>query len=273
MIEPHTPGLSSHGYISIAELVVYPIALVITVFNCLRFGVKRGTGWIYLSLFCICRIVASALVIAVEKSSDPSNGLIVAEMIVSSIALTPLTLAALGFLKTSAQLTLGQTMPKVLANLFRLSQLALTAAIILGIVGGVELGNDSTSATGHSLSRASVLLITVVFAVLTAISLYFLFFAPLQSHSRTLVLGVTVSLPFLLVRIIYSLLYAFSSSTANKYSTLTGDWKIYLGMDVIMEFVVLAVLTTTGLVLQKYVRNDTIQLVGPHSAYDMENYK
>ncbi|KAK9244166.1 hypothetical protein V1506DRAFT_561377 [Lipomyces tetrasporus] len=263
--------LSAHGYIAIAELAVYPIALVISVFNCWRHRSNRRTGWIYLSIFCICRIVASALVIAAEKSSDPSTGVIVAEMIVSNIALTPLLLAALGFLTTSAQLTLGETMPKILTKLLHISRLVLTAAIVLGIVGGVDLANNGASQTGHTLSRVSVILITVVFVFLTFLSLYFQVFARTQSHSRTLVLGVMVSLPFLLVRIVYSLLYSFSSSTANKFSTLTGDWKIYLGMDVVMEFVVLAVLTATGLVLQMYGRRETILHVGSLSAYDMEN--
>ncbi|KAK9329314.1 hypothetical protein V1520DRAFT_295553 [Lipomyces starkeyi] len=269
MTEPHTPGLSAHGYIAVVEVAVYTIALVISVINCVRYDFKRQTGWVYLSIFCICRIVASALTIVVEESSDPSTGMITAEMIVSNIALTPLHLAALGLLTTSTRLTLADTMSKVFTKLLRFCRLALSVAIVLGIVGGVELAKDGTSQTGHTLSRVSVILITVAFAILMSLSLFFLRFATLQPHNRMLILGVTVALPFLLVRIIYSICYAFSSSTMSKFSTLTGDWKIYLGMDVIMEFVVLAVLTTTGFLLQNYSRKKGIAQVEQGSPYEM----
>ncbi|KAK9490020.1 hypothetical protein V1508DRAFT_458109 [Lipomyces doorenjongii] len=230
MAELPTPGLSPHGYIAIAEIVVYSIALVISVFN--------------------FRIVASALVIVVEESSDPSTGIIVAEMTVSNIALTPLLLATLEFLTTSAGLIFNDTIPAILTNLLRIVRLALTTAVVLGVVGAVELSNYGTYNTGHTLSRVSILLITAVF------------------HNM-LTVGITIALPFLCVRIIYSLLYAFSSSSANKFSTLTGDWKIYLGMDVVMEFVVLGVLTATGLLMHKFSGMAKIRHVGSTSAYEM----
>ncbi|KAK9312802.1 hypothetical protein V1524DRAFT_238868 [Lipomyces starkeyi] len=263
MAEPHTPGISAHGYIAIVEAAVYTIALVISVINCVRYDFKRHTGWVYLSIFCICRIVASALTIVVEES------MITAEMIVSNIALTPLHLAALGFITTSTRLTVGDTMPQVFTKLLRFCRLALSVAVVLGIVGGVELAKDGSSQTGHTLSRVSVILIAVVFAILMSLSLIFLRFATLQPHNRMLILGVTVALPFLLVRIIYSICYAFSFSTMSKFSTLTGDWKIYLGMDVIMEFVVLAVLTTTGSLLRNYSSKKGIAQLGQGSPYEM----
>ncbi|KAK9432398.1 hypothetical protein V1505DRAFT_306766 [Lipomyces doorenjongii] len=269
MAELPTPGLSPHGYIAIAEIVVYSIALVISVFNCLHHGFKRKEGWAYLSIFGIFRIVASALVIVVEESSDPSTGIIVAEMTVSNIALTPLLLATLGFLTTSAGLMFNDAIPAILTNLLRIVRLALTTAVVLGVVGAVELSNYSTYNTGHTLSRVSILLITAVFVILTFLSLYFLRFGSLHGEHNMLTVGITIALPFLCVRIIYSLLYAFSSSSANKFSTLTGDWKIYLGMDVVMEFVVLGVLTATGLLLHKFSGMAKIRHVGSTSAYEM----
>ncbi|KAK9389920.1 hypothetical protein V1515DRAFT_177736 [Lipomyces mesembrius] len=269
MAETPTPGLSPHGYIAIAEIVVYSIALVISVFNCLHHGFKRQQGWAYLSVFCIFRIVASALVIVVEESSDPSTGTIMAEITVSNIALTPLLLAALGFLTTSAGLMFNDTIPAILTHMLRIVRLALTTAVVLGVVGAVKLSNYSTYSTGHTLSRVSILLITAVFVILTFLSLYFLGFASPYGQNNILTIAVTIALPFLCVRIAYSLLYAFSSSTANKYSTFTGDWKIYLGMDVVMEFVVLAVLTTTGLLLQKFSGMAKTRHVGSTSAYEM----
>ncbi|KAK9431786.1 hypothetical protein V1505DRAFT_307910 [Lipomyces doorenjongii] len=250
-------SLTAHGYIAIVEIVIYVIALTYSIANCLRYSFKRQAGWVYLSFFCVLRLGASALVIIVQKSSHPSSGLITAEVTVSSIALTPLHLALLGFLTTSAQLTLGE-IPDNITKLFRLCRVALLVAIILGIVGGNDLADDSISQTGHTMSRVSIFLIVGVFVVLTLFTLYFLIFAQLDSHSRALTMSTAVALPFLLVRIIYALLNAFSSSTANKFNDLTGDWVIYLVMGVIMEFIVVAILTITGFKLQKYSGKEEI---------------
>ncbi|KAK9426857.1 hypothetical protein V1505DRAFT_382142 [Lipomyces doorenjongii] len=76
--------LTSHGYIAIVELIIYTIALVTSTVSCLRYGFKRQAGWIYLSIFCILRLLASALVIVVEKSSEPSTGMVVTARLVNN---------------------------------------------------------------------------------------------------------------------------------------------------------------------------------------------
>ncbi|KAK9370445.1 hypothetical protein V1509DRAFT_351412 [Lipomyces kononenkoae] len=259
-------SLSAHGYIAIVEIVFYVIALIYSFSNCLRYGFKRQGGWVYLSVFCVLRVVASVLVIVVELSSNPSSGLITAEVTVSSIALTPLSLAMLGFLRTSAQSTFGP-LPDVLTKVFRLCQVALLMAIIMGIIGGNDLSSDSTSSSGHTSSRVSVLLVVGVFVVLTLLTSYFVFYAQVDSHTRALTRGIAIALPFLLVRIIYSLLNAFSSSTMNRFNDLTGSWAIYLFMGVIMEFIVVAILTVTGFKLQKYSKKVEMDNEGPAWVY------
>ncbi|KAK9428954.1 hypothetical protein V1505DRAFT_192718 [Lipomyces doorenjongii] len=187
-------------------------------------------------------------------------------MIVSNIALTPLHLSLLGFLTTSARLALGNNLPNILTKPLHFCRLALLTAIVLGIVGGVELSQNNPPQTASTLPRVSIVLIIVVFAILTLFALYFLGFAQLRSHSRILTLGITVALPFLLVRIMYSLLNAFASSTANNFNSLTGSWTIYLAMDVIMEFVVVTVLSATGYLLHIYsAKNETTDMEPPYA--------
>ncbi|KAK9491188.1 hypothetical protein V1508DRAFT_405750 [Lipomyces doorenjongii] len=196
------PRLTAHGYIAIVELIICTIALVTSTVSCLRYGFKRQAGWIYLN-----------------------------------IALTPLHLSLLEFITTSARLALGNNLPNILTKPLHFCRLALLSAIVLGIVGGVELSQNNPPQTASTLRRVSIVLIIVVFAILTLFALYFLGFAQLRR--------ITVALPFLLVRIMYSLLNAFASSTANNFNSLTGSWIIYLAMDVIMEFVVVTVLSAT----------------------------
>ena len=84
--------------LDIAEVVIYLPLLFFTFFVILRHGIHRQSGWIYLAIFCLIRIIGAALGIAAEKK--PSN---VSDLewsaILSSIGISPLLLASLGLLK------------------------------------------------------------------------------------------------------------------------------------------------------------------------------
>lgn len=80
----------------------------------------------------------------------------------------------------------------------------------------------------------------------------------LMKHRRTLLVAISSALPFLGIRVVYSILSAFSGSlsftgtaTAStsplaKFNMLTGSWPIYLCMSVLMELVVVVIYTTAG---------------------------
>lgn len=53
-------------------------------------------------------------------------------------------------------------------------------------------------------------------------------------------------MPFLFVRIIYSLLNDFASSSQSRWSPIAGDWGIYLVMGLIMEYLVVCIYVITG---------------------------
>lgn len=78
-----------------------------------------------------------------------------------------------------------------------------------------------------------------------------------------LLLAISVALPFLAVRTVYSILSTFSSSnflvtgstsSSNsalaKFNMFTGEWQIYLAMDMIMEYVTALILTFAGFTLK-----------------------
>ncbi len=59
--------------LSIAELVIYPILLLANILVLLRHGLSRQSGWIFLTTFCIIRIVGASFGVAygqTEKISD-----------------------------------------------------------------------------------------------------------------------------------------------------------------------------------------------------------
>jgi hypothetical protein len=67
-----------------------------------------------------------------------------------------------------------------------------------------------------------------------------------------LLIGVTVALPFLGVRVAYAILAVYATPT-NKlsrfYHTVRGgDWKLYLVMSLVMEYIVVAIYAIVGAV-------------------------
>ena len=84
--------------LDIAELAIFSPLLLLTLFVIYRHGIHRQSGWIYLSIFCLIRIIGGALGIAAAR--NPSN---VSDLkwsaILGSIGISPLLLASLGLLK------------------------------------------------------------------------------------------------------------------------------------------------------------------------------
>jgi hypothetical protein len=48
---------------------------------------------------------------------------------------------------------------------------------------------------------------------------------------------------------VYALLGAFAASNPSRWSSILGDWKIYLTMGLLMEFIAVAVYVTTGILI------------------------
>jgi len=63
-----------------------------------------------------------------------------------------------------------------------------------------------------------------------------------------LLAGVSAALPFLAVRVVYTVLSAYSGSKPqlHKFNRITGDWKFYLVMGLIMEYVVVLIYIAVG---------------------------
>jgi len=50
----------------------------------------------------------------------------------------------------------------------------------------------------------------------------------------------TLLIPFLAVRVVYHVLSAYSVTEPKfaRFNSITGDWKLFLGMSLIMEYIV-----------------------------------
>ncbi|KAL7270046.1 hypothetical protein RUND412_007259 [Rhizina undulata] len=250
--------LDNHGKLAIAEFVVYAIVLVFCVFNTFRLGFRRETGWIVLAIFCVFRIVGSIILVAAQASNSRSVGLYVAASILNSIGLSPLLSATLAFVNTCSNFSHQQN--PLFAKVFRYNHLLILAAIILSSIGGSKQSDSDPSSVsqGILLSKISIILLLLSWVGISFTSLS-LFGAKdsFPSGIRKLYHAVLFSLPFLLIRIIYSFLIAFNAkSTAaspvptSKYSSTSGNWLYQLFLGVLMEFIVVVSFTVAGFFAQ-----------------------
>jgi len=179
-------------------------------------------------------------------------------IVLESAGLSPLMLATLGFLKT----IVSNSFPNsgLFTKAWRLLGLLATIALALSVYGSTETSPSEVS-NGTTLRRVGAFLFFLLYLLLVGVHAYcWMNVGRLMKHRRTLLTAISSALPFLGIRVIYSILSAFSgslsfsgtaSTTPNtsalaKFSMLTGDWPIYLVMSVLMELVVVVIYTTAG---------------------------
>lgn len=89
--------ISPSESLAIAELVIYPPILLANIFLLFRHGIRRQAGWIFLTIFCIIRLIGAGFGIAAAKNPDDVND-IEWSAILGSIGISPLLLAMMGLL-------------------------------------------------------------------------------------------------------------------------------------------------------------------------------
>lgn len=127
-------------------------------------------------------------------------------------------------------------------------------ALILAIAGGTDLTSSSASsqASGLSEMRAAIVMFLLIYlatCLLWALALRD--FRNLQASQTRIVLCVAAALPFIAVRLLYSLISGFGHS--KQFALLDGNQTIKLGMATVEEFVVVAMYTVLGVVTPKAV--------------------
>lgn len=272
-------ALTERDGISIAEICVYSIALIIAVFLCIRHGFGRNSGWLFLIIFSLARLIGSSLQLA--TISDPTNiSLYIGAATLANVGLSPLILTQLGLLSRALTSIRKSVQTFVNERMLRLVQLLILVGLILTSVGGSQAGANYAE-TGQyavpALSKAGMGLMIAGFGltVLAAIQV-----AMQISHAepgeRRLSLAVGLSLPFILIRLAYAAASVFSGNP--KFNQLTGDLNTQLGMSIIMEMIVVAIVEGFGVTLKKvtkYERAANRTPPKPHGSgqYEMGSYQ
>ena len=263
--------------VSIAILIFYLPALAVAIFLSIRHGFRRASGWRFMIVFTLARVLGSCLELA--TINQPRNySLYIGYATLINIALSPLELVAYGLL--SRVITVGT--PLVLLVIFhpspendadlcfpqsinrrtpttvtprqmQLAELLITVGLILSIIGGVNAGEEFGK-TGiyktQTLSKAGLGLFIAAFVILCLIAASLMqSIRHAEEGEKRILLAVAVSLPFLLVRLIYSALAVFANK--RSFSLFYGDVSILLFMALLEEVIVVVIYEGVGLTLKK----------------------
>ena len=239
-------GLSSRTILDIVELVYYGPALLLTFWIINKHGMGRQSGWIYLAALAVIRIVGAATGIA--ANSDPSQGLIETSDIAYSVGLSPLFLAWLGIIKRVNE---GMHVHSIPPRLINLVHLPIVAGLILAIFGGIKLfdANPASVNTGVTYTKIAIMLFLLTLIALAAITAFtFMRIRHVMEGEKRLVFACLAVIPFLLVRIIYSIIVDFdrSSTIFSFLSTRTAAVVVQAVMSVAMEFIAVSIFLTAG---------------------------
>ena len=130
--------------------------------------------------------------------------------------------------------------------------------IILSIVGGVDSGNDysktgryvpqTLTKVGLGLFIASFVAILVTTAILSSA------ISHAEPGEKRILLAVAVSLPLLLVRLIYASIYDYRNSP--DFSSLSGSVTILLCMALLEEIAIVLIYEGVGLTLRKFQKQN-----------------
>ena len=128
---------------------------------------------------------------------------------------------------------------------FRLLQLLITLGLILCIVGGTSSTSSSGVYQAQGTTKAGVAIYLVSFlalVVLAAVTMHKLSNAP--SDDKRIVWAVILALPFILIRLIYSLTSVFSHN--RHFNLVSGSVIIHVFMAVLEEMVVVLIYLVVG---------------------------
>ena len=142
--------------------------------------------------------------------------------------------------------------PPIPPRIMRFLNLPVIAALVLAIVGGTnEFSSSSGDANnGHDLIKAAVLIFLVFLFIMAGIVvLTFKNIRQVVPTEKRLVVAGLASLPFLLVRLIYSVISAFDwkSSDFSFLSTSSKAVVIQAILSFLMEVIVVTIYLVTGL--------------------------
>ncbi|KAG1716773.1 hypothetical protein ID866_371 [Astraeus odoratus] len=254
-------SLDTQGILAAITIAVYVPIFILALRTAIKYGLTQK-GWILLVIFTLIRVVGGALLVATEEIRPVVTGLYIGGYALEASGLSPLLLCTLALLHTTTQTPEGHLRHDFV---FRLLHILGTTALVLTIIG-ISQTSESSQSSAETMRRIGVLLFAALFVILVAITIaQWIRQKEVMKYRKQLLLAVSAALPFLAVRTLYSVLSTFSSSTfittsstptsssdsdLAEFNMLTGEWQIFVAMDMVMELVTALIYTIAGIILK-----------------------
>ena len=129
----------------------------------------------------------------------------------------------------------------------RILQLLNLLALVLSIVGGTRLdsSDESKQSEGKKLAQAGIVIFMIIFALVAVLALLTLnSLSAVPSGEKRILFGVLLALPFIFVRILYSVLADFIDN--STFTLINGNSTVRLCMSIIEEMIVATLYIATG---------------------------
>ncbi|PYI03560.1 hypothetical protein BO78DRAFT_409757 [Aspergillus sclerotiicarbonarius CBS 121057] len=247
-------ALTYRDDIAILQIIIYFPALISGYFLIWRHGIRQSLGFCYLVIFATLRIIGACCTLAAMHHA--STSLYVTIGICSAIGLSPLISLCNSFLSRAnkvIQINGGKSLPRACFH----------ALHILTIVGFTS--HMSLSIFEHPSSKikiGAILFVVAWFILFTLFCILYCKRSAIEKGERRTLLAVGLSLPFLAVRLLYSVLMWFLST--STFNFMDGNPTVELVMSVIEEFAVVIICTGVGLALgvRRYCLYSPLQPAG-----------
>ncbi|KAK0386209.1 hypothetical protein NLU13_6046 [Sarocladium strictum] len=247
--------LDDFDRIAAFQVSIWSIYLVGAVLLCTRHDFTRSSGWVYLVILAVARIISASLRLA--TISDPGNtDLYIGWGVCSGIGLALLISINTGLmgrlLKSVRRANGGHALVTPLMQ--RLAKLVMLTAIVLFIVGGTQAdwnitpdGRPEVEYPVLSKVAVSIMVAMLVVSILKAVYLATVR-RLIPKGERRVLLAVFLTLPFATVRLSYSACIVYGAYTPSAWFSL--------GLEVMMEIIAAAIFEVIGFTLAKETPHD-----------------
>ena len=143
-------------------------------------------------------------------------------------------------------------------NLFHLLSIPIIAALVVAIIGidDINSSKPATVDSGEHLAHAAIIIFLVDFLLQVGVTiLSFLNIGSVSKGEKRILLAVAIGIPFIFVRLLYSILSYFITSSAT-FSPFDGNVIVQGLMSVLEEFVAVILFLGAGLLAPKIARSE-----------------
>ncbi|KAF2117066.1 hypothetical protein BDV96DRAFT_18022 [Lophiotrema nucula] len=251
----------------VATIIVYAVLIQPISYCIWKHGTPGLLGWLVIQVFCVVRIVGSALQIHDETTGSTST----AALVVASIGLSPLLLGVAGVLheaRTARDPGMNTKIEWIKVIAFHAQVILAMVLLLIGITQ--EIGDKTSHATPlMKVGVVMILLCAVVFSAWTRLSFNQVprTDLPAWKDATLLLKSVFVVLPFVLLRTLYSVIATFSTDSSFKNSLAAK-----VCMSVVPEMLLVAVLVASGIITRNIVDKRRIKGVERDTLAGAQHY-